>query len=155
MCLAQTVVGTRPGNGSLRRRRPQHDLGARLLSHQRALDRIELSANTTDAAQQLSFVVDSVTHRHNIVWRVLDRRTLATALVINVVMFCVGLIFWRRARSAALLADALDMLADASGYAVAYLAIGGRAARQRAAARWNVAMLIALGLGVLAEVADR
>jgi cation diffusion facilitator family transporter len=84
-----------------------------------------------------------------------DRRTLATALAINVVMFCVGLIGWRLANSAALLADALDMLADASGYAVAYLAIGGSLRRQRAAARWNGAMLMALGLGVFAEVANR
>ena len=84
-----------------------------------------------------------------------DRRRLATALVVNVVMFFVGLIGWRLAKSAALLADALDMLADASGYAVAYLAIGGSERRQRAAARWNGAMLMALGLGVFAEVADR
>ena len=84
-----------------------------------------------------------------------DRRTLAAAFVVNVAMFCVGLVGWRLARSATLLADALDMLADASGYAVAYLAIGASASRQRAAARWNGAMLIALGAGVFAEVADR
>jgi Co/Zn/Cd efflux system component len=84
-----------------------------------------------------------------------DRRTLATALAINVAMFCVGLVGWRLANSAALLADALDMLADASGYAVAYLAVGSSVRRQRAAARWNGAMLIALGLAVFAEVAER
>ncbi|MDP9123850.1 MAG: cation transporter [Pseudomonadota bacterium] len=84
-----------------------------------------------------------------------DRRTLAAALVVNVLMFCIGLVGWRLAKSATLLADALDMLADASGYAVAYLAIGGSAGRQRAAARWNGAMLIALGIGVFGEVADR
>lgn len=84
-----------------------------------------------------------------------DKRTLAMALMVNVLMFCVGLIGWHLAKSAALLADALDMLADASGYAVAYLAVGGSALRQRVAARWNGAMLIALGLGVFAEVVDR
>jgi cation diffusion facilitator family transporter len=84
-----------------------------------------------------------------------DRRTLAVAFAINVVMFCVGLIGWRLAKSAALLADALDMLADASGYAVSYLAIGGSVRRQRAAARWNGASLMALGLGVFCEVADQ
>lgn len=84
-----------------------------------------------------------------------DRRTLAVALGVNIVMFCVGLIGWRLAMSSALLADALDMLADASGYAVAYLAIGGSSKRQRAAARWNGAMLMALGLVVFGEVAGR
>jgi cation diffusion facilitator family transporter len=86
---------------------------------------------------------------------VADRRRLATALAINLAMFCVGLVGWRVAQSAALLADALDMLADASGYAVAYLAVGGSVRRQRVAARWNGAMLIALGLAVFAEVTDR
>jgi Co/Zn/Cd efflux system component len=84
-----------------------------------------------------------------------DRRTLAAALEINILMFLVGLIGWRLAESTALLADALDMLADASGYAVAYLAVGGSVRRQRLAARWNAIMLIALGLGVLGEVANR
>ena len=84
-----------------------------------------------------------------------DRHVLAAALVINVVMSVIGLIGWRLARSSALLADAFDMLADASGYVVAYHAIGGSAERQRAAARWNGAMLVILGLGVLAEVIHR
>lgn len=84
-----------------------------------------------------------------------DRRTLATALVANLVMFLVGLVGWRVAHSAALLADALDMLADASGYAVAFLAVGRSERLQRAAARWNGTMLIALGVGVFVEVAHR
>lgn len=84
-----------------------------------------------------------------------DRRTLAAALVVNILMFFIGLIGWRLAKSAALLADSLDMLADAAGYAVAYLAIGGSERRKHAAARWNGAMLIALGLGVFGEVAVR
>ena len=84
-----------------------------------------------------------------------DRRTLAAALVVNVVMFLVGLVGWRIAHSAALLADAFDMLADASGYAVSYLAVGGSDRRKRVAARWNGAMLIVLGAGVIAEVAHR
>lgn len=84
-----------------------------------------------------------------------DRRTLAVALAVNVLMFGIGLIGWQVAKSATLLADALDMLADASGYAVAYLAVGASARVQRAAARWNGAMLVVLGLGVFGEVVDR
>jgi len=70
-------------------------------------------------------------------------------------MFVVGLVGWRLAQSTALLGDALDMLADASGYAIAWLAVGGSAARQRFAARWNGALLIVLGLGLLGEVVHR
>ena len=84
-----------------------------------------------------------------------DRRTLATALAVNLLMFVVGLAGWRLADSTALLADGLDMLADASGYAVAWLAVGGSLRRQRLAARWNGVTLIALGLGVFGEVVHR
>ena len=73
----------------------------------------------------------------------------------NVLMFLVGLVGWRLARSTALLADAFDMLADATGYAVAFWAVGGQLARQRAAARWSSVLLVALGVGVLGEVAHR
>jgi len=84
-----------------------------------------------------------------------DRRILATALAVNLLMFCVGLVGWRLAESTALLADGLDMLADASGYALAWRAVGGSRGRQRFAARWNGAMLVALGLGVIGEVVHR
>jgi len=84
-----------------------------------------------------------------------DRRNLRWALWANLLMFLVGLVGWRLAQSAALLADALDMLADASGYLVAYLAVRGGAGHQRLAAKWNGAMLIVLGLGIFVEVAHR
>jgi len=84
-----------------------------------------------------------------------DRRRLSIAFAADVAMFFVGLAGWRIAQSTALLGDALDMLADASGYAVAWLAVGGSLGRQRAAARWNGALLIALGVGVLGEVVHR
>ena len=84
-----------------------------------------------------------------------DRRRLSLAFAANVMMFAVGLVGWRLAQSTALLGDALDMLADASGYAIAWLAVGGSAARQRAAARWNGAMLMALGAALFVEVAHR
>jgi len=84
-----------------------------------------------------------------------DRRRLTLAFAANVAMFVVGLVGWRLAQSTALLGDALDMLADASGYAIAWLAVGGSAALQRTAARWNGAMLIALGVALFGEVAHR
>jgi len=84
-----------------------------------------------------------------------DRRTLLIALAANVAMFAVGVVGWRIAQSTALLADAFDMLADATGYAVAYWAVGRSRRVQVMAARWNGSLLIALGLGVLGEVLHR
>jgi len=80
---------------------------------------------------------------------------LSAAMAANILMFVVGLVGWRLARSTALLADAFDMLADATGYAVAFWAVGGQHARQRVAAAWSSVLLITLGIGVLAEVVHR
>ena len=44
------------------------------------------------------------------------------------------------------------MLADASGYIVAFLAIGKSQQFQKNAARWSAIMLILLGIGVIGEV---
>lgn len=84
-----------------------------------------------------------------------QRARLGAAVGANAMMFVVGLVGWRLAHSTALLADAFDMLADATGYAVAYWAVGGQLARQRLAARWSSVLLIALGIGVLGEVVHR
>ena len=84
-----------------------------------------------------------------------DRRTLRIALAANIAMFVVGLIGWRIAHSTALLADAFDMLADATGYAIAYWAVGRSKLYQQMAARWSGAMLMALGLSIIAEVIHR
>lgn len=77
------------------------------------------------------------------------------ALMANLAMFLTGLVGWYVADSASLLADACDMLADASGYILALLAVGRTALFQKNAARWNGAMLILLGAGVLGEVVHR
>jgi cation diffusion facilitator family transporter len=84
-----------------------------------------------------------------------DRRTLRIALAANIAMFAVGIVGWQVAQSTALLADAFDMLADATGYAVALWAVGRSMSHQQLAARWNGAMLIALGLGIIGEVIHR
>jgi Co/Zn/Cd efflux system component len=49
-----------------------------------------------------------------------DRRRLRIALAANIAMFAVGIVGWWVAQSTALLADAFDMLADATGYAVTF-----------------------------------
>ena len=85
----------------------------------------------------------------------LDRKRMAIALVANLVMFFIGLVGWQYAKSTGLLADAFDMLADASGYIVALLAIGRSEKFKINAARWNGLMLIVLGLGVVGEAIHR
>ena len=84
-----------------------------------------------------------------------DRRRLRIALAANVAMFAVGIVGWWVAQSTALLADAFDMLADATAYAVAFWAVGRSMRHQQMAARWNGAMLVALGLGIIGEVVRR
>lgn len=84
-----------------------------------------------------------------------DRKRMRLALVANLAMFATGLMGWHLADSASLLADAFDMLADASGYVVAMLAIGRTVLFQKNAARWNGAMLVLLGAGIIGEVIHR
>eukprot|EP01025_Chloroclados_australasicus_P032476 TRINITY_DN32955_c0_g2_i4.p2 TRINITY_DN32955_c0_g2~~TRINITY_DN32955_c0_g2_i4.p2 ORF type:complete len:164 (-),score=30.50 TRINITY_DN32955_c0_g2_i4:91-582(-) len=59
------------------------------------------------------------------------------------------------AESTALLADSLDMLADATVYGIALYAASRSGGTQRTAARVSGVLQIALGLGVLVEVIRR
>jgi len=80
------------------------------------------------------------------------RRVLYAVLIINAAMFGVEFAAGLWAGSTALLADSLDMLADALVFAVSLLAIA-RGARARAAAGLSNAVLEGvLGLAVLAQV---
>ena len=54
----------------------------------------------------------------------IDKKYMKIALTANIAMFFIGLAGWHFAKSASLLADAFDMLADASGYTFALFAIG-------------------------------
>lgn len=80
---------------------------------------------------------------------------MTIALTANTTMFFIGLVGWHFAGSTSLMADAFDMLADASGYVVALLAIGRSSKFKSNAARWNGSMLVLLGIGVIAEVVHR
>lgn len=83
-----------------------------------------------------------------------ERSALRIALLANLAMFAIGVVGWVVADSTALLADAFDMLVDASAFGFAYLAVEKPIRLQRLAARWSSALLIALGLGVVAEVVE-
>ena len=82
----------------------------------------------------------------------IDRQRMKLAFIANLTMFFIGIVGWYFAHSTGLLADSFDMLADASGYIVAFLAVGKSVRYQKNAARWSATMLILLGIGVIGEV---
>jgi cation diffusion facilitator family transporter len=85
----------------------------------------------------------------------LERKTLWILLAINGLMFVGEATAGWWAESAGLLADSLDMLADASVYGIAVYAVGRSRRIQGNAATLSGLFQIALGLGVLFEVVRR
>lgn len=84
-----------------------------------------------------------------------EARTLWTVLAINAAMFVVeGVAGWL-AQSTGLLADSLDMLADAAVYGLALYAVGRPARLKLRAAHTSGWLQIALAAGAFAEVARR
>lgn len=84
-----------------------------------------------------------------------QRRILVIALALNATMFVVEVSAGLFAASSGLIADGLDMLADASAYAIALIAVG-RSGTFKANAAWaSGALLLLLGIGVLIDVARR
>ena len=84
-----------------------------------------------------------------------ERRVLRIALGLNAAMAVIGGLAGLIAQSTGLLADALDMLSDATAYAIALLAIGRSALFKIRAATLSGGILLVLGLGVLFEVGRR
>lgn len=85
----------------------------------------------------------------------LERRTLVALLAINGAMFVAEQVAGWIASSAGLLADSLDMLADASVYGIALYAVGGAKALKLRAAHISGWLQLALALGASAEVVRR
>ena len=84
-----------------------------------------------------------------------ERRVLWIALGLNAAMAVIGSVAGWIAQSTGLLADALDMLSDATAYAIGLAAIG-RAARFKVNAAFiSGSLLLLLGIGVLVEVGRR
>ncbi len=84
-----------------------------------------------------------------------EARTLWVVLAINAFMFVVeGVAGWI-GESTGLLADGLDMLADALVYGAALYAVGREPALKRRAARLCGWLQVALGVAALAEVSRR
>ncbi len=84
-----------------------------------------------------------------------ERRVLRIALVLNAAMAVIGGFAGWLAQSAGLLADALDMLSDATAYTIALMAIGRSALFKIRAATLSGSILLVLGVGVLVEVGRR
>lgn len=85
----------------------------------------------------------------------LERRTLGVVLAINITMFLVEFSWGWRAGSSGLLADSLDMLADAVVYGLSLMAVGRSLKRQQRAAALSGWLQISLAVGVLADVMRR
>lgn len=85
----------------------------------------------------------------------LERRVLIVLLLINGFMFAAELILGWLAQSTGLIADSLDMLADATVYGLSLYAVGKGVAHQVKAAQVSGFLQIVLGLGVLLEVFRR
>lgn len=85
----------------------------------------------------------------------LERRTLWVVLLINAAMFVVELVYGLRAGSTGLIADSLDMLADAVVYGLSLGAVDRSIEEQRQAAVLSGRVQIALAAWVLLDVLRR
>ena len=84
-----------------------------------------------------------------------ETRTLVLLLGINAAMFVVEFAAGWVAQSAGLIADSLDMLADAGVYSVALLAVGSTTRRKTHAAAVSGVIQLALAAGLAFEIARR
>ena len=84
-----------------------------------------------------------------------QQRVLRIALALNTTMFIVGLVAGLLGQSSSLIADALDMLADASAYAIALGAVGRSARFKAGAATLSGSLLLLLGVIVLLDIGRR
>lgn len=85
----------------------------------------------------------------------LEKKTLIVLLSINAVMFVAESVLGWLAQSTGLIADSLDMFADAAVYAISLYAVGKGVLRQAKAARISGLLQVALGSGALFEVFRR
>ncbi len=84
-----------------------------------------------------------------------EARTLQVLLAVNAAMFVVELVAGWLAQSSGLIADSLDMLADAMVYGLSLYAVGKAAATKVRAAHVSGVFQGLLAIGVLADVARR
>lgn len=130
------------------------DLGAREVAIEHTLDTAEVDAalqaldlGTTHLEDGGAGTAASQGHR--------ERPALVLALVINAAFFVGELTVGLLSRSMGLVADALDMGADASVYALSLLAVGTVVARKKQLARASGYVQLGLAVAGLVEVVRR
>jgi len=84
-----------------------------------------------------------------------EARTLKILLAINASMFVLEMVIGIIAQSTGLVADSVDMFADAAVYGIALYAVGKAATHKLRAARFSGWVQLFLAFGVLAEVMRR
>ena len=84
-----------------------------------------------------------------------ESKVLWILLAINAVMFFAEIIWGVMAQSTALIADAMDMFADAAVYGISLYAVGKAISLQRKAARFSGFAQLGLALFALTEVVRR
>ena len=84
-----------------------------------------------------------------------EARVLRQLLLINGTMFAIEVVVGLIAKSTGVLADSVDMFADAAVYGLSLYGVGRAAATQHRAARLSGVVQLVLSLAVLAEVARR
>ncbi|MFZ2316110.1 MAG: cation transporter [Gammaproteobacteria bacterium] len=84
-----------------------------------------------------------------------DRKILTIALALNAAMFIIGLIAGVLAQSTGLIADSLDMLADASVYGLGLLAINRSTQFKNMTAMFSGSLLLLLSVWILLDVGRR
>ena len=85
----------------------------------------------------------------------LEKKTLIVLLSINAAMFVVESVLGWLAQSTGLIADSLDMFADAAVYGISLYAVGKGILYQARSAQVSGFLQVLLGLGVLFEVIRR
>ncbi len=84
-----------------------------------------------------------------------QRRVLVVLLAVNGVMFIAEMVAGLLSDSTALIADSLDMLADATVYAIGLYAVGRSLAVKAKAAHISGVFQMLLGVGVLLDIVRR
>lgn len=84
-----------------------------------------------------------------------QRRVLVTLMAINGTMFVAEIVVGIVAQSSGVIADSLDMLADALVYGVGLYAIGKSAAVKQSAARWAGWFQLTLAVSIVVDLVRR
>ena len=84
-----------------------------------------------------------------------QRKLLWAVLLINAAFFVIEMTTGLVSRSMSLVADSLDMLADAVVYSLSLLAVGTTAVRKKRVAKWSGYLQLALAVFGLTEVVRR